>query len=101
MITGHVTAPATEVPVFARLCSRVLVTPSATCLKRAFIPCLVLGGAEGLHLARCCAAYRRQLLTTAQMTAVLAVVSVIALSAVVTDRDGYLAAGPCDLRRTA
>ena len=101
MSTDCVTAPAPEVPVFARLSARVLVTPCGTCLQRPFIPCLVLGGAEGFHLARCCAAYRRQLLTTAQMTAVLALVPVIAPAAVVTERGGYLAAGPCDLRRTA
>ena len=72
MSTDCVTAHAPEVPVFARLSARVLVTPCGTCGKRPFIRCLVLGDAEGFHLARCCAAYRRQLLTTAQMTAVLA-----------------------------
>ena len=56
--------------------------------------------APGFHLARCCAACRRHLLTAAQMTAVLAVVPVIAPAAVVIDRGGHLTAGPCDLRRT-
>jgi hypothetical protein len=101
MITGHLTAPAIEVPVFVPLSARVLVTPCGLGLKRPFIPCLVLGDAEGFCLTRCCAAYRRQLLTTAQMTAVLAAVPVIGPAAVVTDRDGRLAAGPCDRRRTA
>ena len=100
MIARHVTEPAAEAPVFGRLCSRVLVTGCGICPAGPFTPCLVLADGEGLHLARCCAAYRRQLLTAAQMTAVLAVVPVIAPAAVVIDRGGRLTADPCDLRRT-
>ena len=58
-------------------------------------------GAEGFHLAWCCTACRRQLLTRAEMTAVLAVVPLIAPAAAVIEVQGRLAAGSCDLRRTA
>ena len=101
MSTDCVTEPAPEIPLFAPLSARVLVTACRICPACPFTRCLVLGGAEGFQLARCCTAYRRQLLTTAQITAVLAVVPVIVPAAVVTDQNGYLAAGPCDLRRTA
>jgi len=99
--TSHVTAPAPEIPLFARLSVRVLVTRCRICGKDPFIACLADGDGEGFHLARCCTAYRRQLLSTAEMTAVLAVVPVIAPAAMVIDRHGCLAAGSCDLRRTA
>jgi hypothetical protein len=97
----RITAPATEVPVFVRLSSRVLVTRCHICLTHPFVPCLVLGDGQDLHLARCCTAYRRLLLTRNQMNAVLALVPVIAPAAVVIEQHGCLTAGPCDLRRTA